>query len=205
MWKIPPFLWFWEAGREFFKRNSDQGTNERATDFCSASFPSLPVAHDGWHFPKENKGVAEAKERLRKRAAGSKLAQRGRRRLPVLSLAGTPGLTAEPAATLCPLLRGRRAAASVPSTLRAPGVGAGFWNARRPGSSVPLHLFHEDSEAKLIYGVCLQQPACQAWLQGGRLTYHDLMLLFFFYNLYSGKPLKGRNLPSHRLPPTACK
>lgn len=30
VWKIPPFLWFCEAPREFLKRNFDQGANEKA-------------------------------------------------------------------------------------------------------------------------------------------------------------------------------
>lgn len=43
------------------------------TDFCSASFPSLPVTHGWWRFLKENKAVAQAKERLGQQwEAGSK-------------------------------------------------------------------------------------------------------------------------------------
>lgn len=61
VWKTPPFPCCCEARREFFCRSFDQGTNEGATDFCSASFPSFPVAHDWSCFLKENKGATEAK------------------------------------------------------------------------------------------------------------------------------------------------
>lgn len=122
-------------GGSFAKGALTEVPIERAADFGSASFPSLPVAHHWWHFLKENKGVAAANERLRRR----------RRRLPVLSLARALLLRAQHLSarngSSRPLLRGAGA-------LRALGGGGVLLECSWTEVLSALGSFREDSEAK---------------------------------------------------------